>query len=299
MQVVRWARSQPDPVSVILFGSRARGDHGPDSDWDLALVYDGEFPILDGLPSTLEGREIDWAPIERSRAIRRLNVCGVPHAVAADGCCLHGLPLPTPDRKDVNLPTAWDLLLEAHDKLRDCVHSLEDYWVRPPHRRPGYSTSVAERSALAGELLCKATLSLRGVEPRRSHSVEELCDDLEREFPSDRLIPLLRDCDGLAEQAHVSVYPDLPFPREGISVSAQRLVSVLRASGEVLSAACAASLAGDGKDQMEELVARRAELRSDLTHLFSSDCPRVILQAIEVGLEAWLDDADLSKRLSS
>ena len=34
-----WAREQPTPVSVILFGSRASGDHGPDSDWDIALLY--------------------------------------------------------------------------------------------------------------------------------------------------------------------------------------------------------------------------------------------------------------------
>ena len=29
-----------DPIEVILFGSRARGDAGPDSDWDLLVVVD-------------------------------------------------------------------------------------------------------------------------------------------------------------------------------------------------------------------------------------------------------------------
>lgn len=31
-----------DPIAVILFGSRARGDAGPDSDWDLLVVVDDE-----------------------------------------------------------------------------------------------------------------------------------------------------------------------------------------------------------------------------------------------------------------
>ena len=33
-----------DPVEVILFGSHARGDAGPDSDWDLLVVVDDDTP---------------------------------------------------------------------------------------------------------------------------------------------------------------------------------------------------------------------------------------------------------------
>ena len=32
------------PTRVILFGSRARDDHRPDSDVDLLIVYDGDLP---------------------------------------------------------------------------------------------------------------------------------------------------------------------------------------------------------------------------------------------------------------
>jgi len=31
------------PAKIILFGSRARGEGGPDSDVDLLIVYDGEL----------------------------------------------------------------------------------------------------------------------------------------------------------------------------------------------------------------------------------------------------------------
>lgn len=296
-RVTGWARGQPDEVSVILFGSRARGDHGSDSDWDFALLYEGELPSLEGLPSRLENRDVDWVPIERSRAVRRRNICGVPNAVAADGLCLHGTALPRPERKDVNVRSAWDLLYEAHSEMRGGMHALADYWMQPPRRRWGYDTSAARQGSKAGELLCKAVLSMRGVEPRRSHSVSELCDDLERASPGDPLLPLLRSCDGLTENAHVSVYPGLDHPREEIGVSALRLAAVLRSSGEVLAALCDVSFANEGRVGLAEVVARREALRSGMDQMQSSDCPRETLLQIKAALEAEPDDAELRDRL--
>ena len=296
-RVTQWAQSQPDPVSVILFGSRARGDHGPESDWDFALVFEGECPSLKGLPSTLEGRDVDWAPIERSRAMHQLNVCGIQHAVAADGRCLHGVPLPSPKRRDVNTPAVWHYLFEAHGKIRDCLHSLADHWGQSPEWRPQYNTSVAERSALAGELLGKAALNMRGVEPRRSHSVAELCDELERECPADPLLPSLRGCDGLTSRAHVNVYTDLDFQREAVGVSARRLASVLRAFGEVWATACDASWADEGRDGMGRLTAVEDKLRDEVRGLCSSDCPQGILHQVQAALDAWPDTSALWDRL--
>lgn len=37
-------RDQIRPVEVWLFGSRARGDHRPDSDWDLLAVVSDDAP---------------------------------------------------------------------------------------------------------------------------------------------------------------------------------------------------------------------------------------------------------------
>jgi uncharacterized protein len=34
---------------VVLFGSRARGDHRPDSDYDIAVFIKGEWDLLDEL----------------------------------------------------------------------------------------------------------------------------------------------------------------------------------------------------------------------------------------------------------
>lgn len=296
-RVTLWAQGQPDPVSVILFGSRARGDHGLESDWDFALVYEGTPPSLDGLPSSIEDREIDWAPMKRSRAMELLNVCGIQHAVATDGRCLHGVPLPRPERHDVNIPDAWDLLLQARNRIRLAMTAMADYWELPQAVRGGREPTVAVDSAMAGELLCKAALSMRGVEPRRSHSVRALCDDLERRFPDDPLLPMLRRCDGLTSEAHVSVYSGLASQRETIGVSARRLASVLRAFGEVLAAACNASFADEGRDWMENLGAREGRLREEVRRLCSSACPPDILRRVQSGLDAGPDSSELWERL--
>jgi predicted nucleotidyltransferase len=46
-----------DPVQVILFGSHARGDAGPDSDWDLLVVVDDDVPKS----------QIDWRAVHEAR----------------------------------------------------------------------------------------------------------------------------------------------------------------------------------------------------------------------------------------
>jgi predicted nucleotidyltransferase len=43
-EVVRRLVAELDPDRIILFGSRARGDHRPDSDLDLLLVKDSTEP---------------------------------------------------------------------------------------------------------------------------------------------------------------------------------------------------------------------------------------------------------------
>lgn len=197
----------------------------------------------------------------------------------------------------MNLPDAWDLLFEAHGEVRGCLHDLGDHWTRPVEWRKSYNTSVARRSAMAGQLLCKAVLSMRGVEPRRSHSVAELCGDLERAFPSDPLPPLLRGCDGLTENAHVNVFPGLRFPREDVDVSARRMAGVLRAVGEVWAAVCDASFAEEGRDWTGNLAAQEDSLRREVSRLASSDCPEDILRQVQAGLNTWPDSAELWERL--
>ena len=43
-EVIRRLVAAVDPEKIILFGSRARGDHSPDSDLDILIVADSSQP---------------------------------------------------------------------------------------------------------------------------------------------------------------------------------------------------------------------------------------------------------------
>ncbi len=282
-QVARWAELRPAVTSVILFGSRARGDNGPDSDWDVAVLFDGHPPSLTGLPRSLENCPVDWVPIERRRAMRQRNVCSVSHAIASTGRSLHGPPLPPPETNAVNLPDAWDSLYEARINLSTAIAGLADYWTRPPEKRKRFESRVAVNGALAGELVCKAALYLRGVEPRRSHSVQDLCGELEREFPSDSLLTLLRRCNGRSSRAHLDSYSN--HEREDIATSSRRLVQVLQAYPVVQRVIGEQSAPAEAKPWLEDLALLEDRLQDEMTRLRRSACPPSGLRGIEAGID--------------
>ena len=74
--LARW----PAASAVLLYGSRARGDHLPDSDWDLAVVTDDPQGCPSGLPlldlADLEPPEVDVAFISDSEIRRCRNLLG-------------------------------------------------------------------------------------------------------------------------------------------------------------------------------------------------------------------------------
>jgi predicted nucleotidyltransferase len=83
-------------VAIYLFGSRARGDAHPDSDYDLLIVVPDEFPegqanTVTGF-SLVEGRRIPM-DITMSRttrfATRRGQIGTLEYKVSREGVVLH------------------------------------------------------------------------------------------------------------------------------------------------------------------------------------------------------------------
>ncbi len=79
-----------DPVCVVLFGSRARGDAGSDSDWDLLVVVDDDTPperlrlryAYEAITGT--GIAADVVPVRESRFRERSRVVNTLSSWAAE-----------------------------------------------------------------------------------------------------------------------------------------------------------------------------------------------------------------------
>jgi predicted nucleotidyltransferase len=73
-EIVRRIRSVADPRKIVLFGSRARGDHRPDSDIDLLVIEDSPLPrhrrsiplyaALADLPLDVDAEVVVYTPAE-------------------------------------------------------------------------------------------------------------------------------------------------------------------------------------------------------------------------------------------
>lgn len=80
---------------VVLFGSRARGDHSDASDWDLCVLLADDIPAGLYTPRTMWeavrdlGLAIQVVPMRRSVfETERFNVNALAHDVAQDGVTL-------------------------------------------------------------------------------------------------------------------------------------------------------------------------------------------------------------------
>lgn len=85
-----------DPVRVILFGSHARGEAGPDSDYDLLVVLDDDAPKEKlHWSAAWEARKdfhgaVDVVPCRESAFRRRSRLRGSPLAeIAREGVVLY------------------------------------------------------------------------------------------------------------------------------------------------------------------------------------------------------------------
>lgn len=97
-EIVRRLVQAYRPERIYLFGSMARGDAGPDSDYDLLVVVSDDAPMerrdSDLAYRTLRGTGIgaDVVVWTHSRFERRKHVvCSLPATVLREGRLLHAL----------------------------------------------------------------------------------------------------------------------------------------------------------------------------------------------------------------
>ena len=127
-----------------------------------------------------------------------------------------------------NIEEARHNLLESLRWIRDSLASTLDRCALSPSGDVSASTAVSTRSASAGEMACKAVVALRGLEPTRSHSVEQLCAVIRRHDPDDPLLPLIERLNGATAAVHTAGYFDSRFS-EPFSASIARVASAMDA----------------------------------------------------------------------
>lgn len=95
-RMVRQIVRKVDPVAIYLFGSRARGDARPDSDYDLLIVVPDSFPAAEATVARAfrltEGRRIpiDALLVREHRFLDRAGKVGtLSYKVAREGVALH------------------------------------------------------------------------------------------------------------------------------------------------------------------------------------------------------------------
>ena len=207
----------PAARAAVLFGSRARGSHLPDSDWDVAFIVEGDGDSLGMIPEGVPfrdlevGRYVNDFVIPEKLVVRKARCIGhVGHGITRDGLLLAG----DWDRPDVRGRP----FMEA-DRYRKFMHNsvLETGKAIEAAVQAGRSVSDGRSIAFdqaddfvactadAAEHLSKAMLGRHGIDAKTSHDVKELAAQARKEGYHDLADDIVR-MNGWTRQDHVARY---------------------------------------------------------------------------------------------
>lgn len=225
------------PQRVILFGSRARGDHHRDSDIDLLVVVDDDTPAEKLAPkfgSQLSSyrRAADVFPISAAAFERNRNVVGTMAAEAdADGIVVYGSPKGPPLMKSVDPRARWEAVRRWQTAAERDRRSAELLLVADP---PELET-VAFHCQQAIEKLLKGFLVLAAKRVRKTHLLKELGPIAVTSFP--QIADLVAQSAGWNDWVFVWRYPSNNAPPEPDEAEFRRALVVIDALAAQLHAA--------------------------------------------------------------
>ncbi len=258
----------PEAKAAALFGSRARGDHLPSSDWDVAFITrtgDRVTAIPDGFPIETLFWDVQALALPESVARRKaLSIGHVGRGVARDGKLLAGgWNGPRPDGEPAMEPERYrKFIFIASDHIEHAAMKVTepgmggDWWL---------AFDVADlfvaRTAGAAEHLAKAMLGRRGIDPHPTHGVDQLADQTAREGHS-ALAEDIRGMDGFTKEDHVAGYEGTASAR--LQNAIRRLPTVVRRLALELASAAEDPKFADVVAQVATVVTRKAAARDTL-----------------------------------
>ena len=253
----------PEARAAVLFGSRARGDHRPDSDWDVAFIVK-DAPASGGrVEAVPAGLPADSLPAEVQRlaipeALLRRKAAAIGHValgIARDGRVLAGT-WNRPQARDAHMqPDEYGKLIRnAAVFMRDAARNLSDMGEGSSWEDDATACShFLTHSADAGEHLAKAMLGRHGIDFARTHDMTALARQAE-DAGLPELARAVAALNGRAREQHVAHYrPGIPAVEDCLH-AVRRLHAVIGCLGEELDRA-----AGD-----PDLAARSGALRGSV-----------------------------------
>lgn len=204
----------PQIEAVLLFGSRARGDHHDWSDWDVVIVAEGLAYSHESIRSLTRLDQVNAAIMNRSRIEARKDEAGTLESnVARQAKVLAGSWKRPKCRKgglDVDETSVLEKVTDAVRKISDAYSARK--WAIGEQR--AYDAHMVQHVQMAGEFLAKSIVSACGVNVSRVHDMLQLGNELEAGYEGGRfsreevadLAEGVRSLDGNSNRAHVALY---------------------------------------------------------------------------------------------
>lgn len=178
---------EPGVQTVVLFGSRARGDHDPASDWDIAVVCEDECRnacdrLWERIGAPARHNEINVVPVaasdirEHSDKRNRLESALAKQAVPLAGTWPLSCSL-SQRRTQMDFEESLGQHMIVVACIRHCWQSLSD--VHDGTNWNDVSKLAIPTSIQAAELLAKEIIAGYDLQPEAVHNLDKLADSLE------------------------------------------------------------------------------------------------------------------------
>ena len=184
LALAKAVQSAVTPDTVILFGSRARGDHRPDSDVDLMIISKPGTMAATGLAERIAREHFKLNPPRLgvdvvTMDLDKFNYCRrAKNHVAAqalrDGVVMNDESFGSPSRNDDPYPDSWP---DVKERLQATYRHLGTFQLIIDHP-DGYQEIYGFHAQQAVENAIKAWLSAADLDYRRVHDLQEVADQV-------------------------------------------------------------------------------------------------------------------------